>query len=75
MAVKVRHPGVGFQIERDFQLMMRLAQITSLLPRLKDLRLEASLEQFSAPLREQVSCFAAPSPLLYILAACADSRL
>ena len=56
MAVKVRHPGVGHQIERDFQLMMRLARITSLLPGLQDLRLEASLEQFSSPLREQVSC-------------------
>ena len=56
VAVKVRHPGVGYQIERDFQLMMRLARITSLLPGLQDLRLEASLEQFSSPLREQVIC-------------------
>ncbi|KAK9866074.1 hypothetical protein WJX84_003580 [Apatococcus fuscideae] len=54
VAVKVRHPGVGFQIERDFRLMMRLAGLTSWLPGLRDLRLEESLRQFSTPLREQV---------------------
>jgi ABC1 atypical kinase-like domain len=55
VAVKVRHPGVGTLITRDFGLMMWGAQLASLLPGTAHLRLEESLKQFAAPLREQVS--------------------
>lgn len=55
MAVKVRHPGVGEAIQRDFALMMRVARLASLLPLTRHLRLEDTLAQFAAPLREQVS--------------------
>lgn len=54
VAVKVRHPGVSESIERDFSLMLTIAQIAAHLPAMKDLRLAETLEQFSAPLREQV---------------------
>ena len=56
MAVKVRHPGVGQAIQRDFALMLRVARLLSLLPATAHLRLEQSLAQFAAPLREQVCC-------------------
>lgn len=52
--MKVRHPGVGEAIQRDFALMMRVARLTSALPFLAHLRLEDTLAQFAAPLREQV---------------------
>ena len=54
MAVKVRHPGVGAAIQRDFALMMRVARLAGLLPLTAHLRLEDTLAQFAAPLREQV---------------------
>lgn len=54
VAVKVRHPGVTESIHRDFALMTAVVRILSHLPALKDLRLEESLKQFAAPLREQV---------------------
>lgn len=54
VAVKVRHPGVGQAIQRDFALMLRVARLLSLLPATRHLRLEESLAQFAAPLREQV---------------------
>ena len=54
MAVKVRHPGVSQAIQRDFALMMRMARIASLVPFIRELRLEDTLAQFAAPLREQV---------------------
>jgi len=54
VAVKVRHPGVSESIERDFGLMLTVAQIAAHLPAMKDLRLAETLEQFAAPLREQV---------------------
>ena len=53
VAVKVRHPGVGRAIQRDFALMLRVARLLSLLPATRHLRLEQSLAQFAAPLREQ----------------------
>ena len=53
VAVKVRHPGVDAAIRRDFSLMLLAAQAVSLLPGLSSLRLQDSLQQFSAPLREQ----------------------
>lgn len=52
--MKVRHPGVGEAIQRDFALMMRVARLASLLPITAHLRLEDTLAQFAAPLREQV---------------------
>jgi len=54
VAVKVRHPGVGQAIQCDFALMLRVARLLSLLPATAHLRLEDSLAQFAAPLREQV---------------------
>lgn len=54
VAVKVRHPGVSEAIERDFALMMAVASLAGRLPALEGLRLEESLKQFAAPLREQV---------------------
>lgn len=58
VAVKVRHPGVGETIARDFALMLRAARAAAWLPSLAALRLEDSLEQFAAPLREQVNASA-----------------
>ena len=55
VAVKVPHPGVVESIRRDFALMLRMAQLTSLLPGLHGLHLEETLAQFAAPLQEQVS--------------------
>ena len=54
VAVKVRHPGVGEVIARDFDLMLLVAKTASWLPGLRRLRLEDSLRQFAAPLCEQV---------------------
>ena len=54
VAVKVRHPGVGHAIARDFALMMFVARGVSWLPGMQRLRLEDSLKQFAAPLTEQV---------------------
>ena len=58
VAVKVRHPGVSEAIERDFGLMMAAARAAEHLPALRALRLEESLKQFAAPLREQVGGWA-----------------
>ncbi|RMZ56252.1 hypothetical protein APUTEX25_002442, partial [Auxenochlorella protothecoides] len=54
VAVKVRHPAVSQAIERDFALMSAAARALGALPWLAHLRLEESLRQFAAPLREQV---------------------
>ena len=54
VAVKVRHPGVSDAIERDFALMSGAASVAARLPALRTLRLEESIKQFAAPLREQV---------------------
>ena len=54
VAVKVRHPGVTDAIERDFSLMLWAAHVAAHVPGLAHLRLEDSLRQFAAPLREQV---------------------
>jgi hypothetical protein len=45
---------VSEAIERDFGLMMAAARVAEHLPALSALRLEESLKQFAAPLREQV---------------------
>lgn len=56
MAVKVRHPGVDEAIERDFGAMMAAAALLPrLVPAAAALRLQDTLKQFAAPLREQVS--------------------
>ena len=54
VAVKVRHPGVTESIQRDFALMTAVVRMLSKFPALENLRLEESLKQFAAPLREQV---------------------
>lgn len=54
VAVKVRHPGVSESIERDFALMTAAAKVAEFIPAVRELRLEESLKQFAAPLREQV---------------------
>ncbi len=54
VAIKVRHPGVGEAIERDFATMVWLAKLLTLVPAARDLRLEDTLKQFAAPLHEQV---------------------
>lgn len=51
---QVRHPGVEEAIIRDFALMVGLAQAAEVLPILRRLRLQETLKQFAAPLREQV---------------------
>ena len=65
MAVKVRNPGVSEAIECDFELMMWVAGLAGQLPALAPLRLEESLKQFAAPLREQVRRAAFYSPSNY----------
>ncbi|GFH07511.1 ABC1 domain-containing protein [Haematococcus lacustris] len=54
VAVKVRHPGVADTILRDFSTMLALARCASAVPALAHLRLEDTLKQFAAPLKEQV---------------------
>ncbi|KAK9817109.1 hypothetical protein WJX72_009682 [[Myrmecia] bisecta] len=54
VAVKVRHPGVSTMMQRDFLLMARAARLSARLPGLADLRLEDSVAQFGAPLKEQL---------------------
>ena len=52
---QVRHPGVGHAVARDFGIMMTAAALaTSLVPSLREARLDETLRQFEAPLREQV---------------------
>ena len=54
VAVKVRHPGVGDVMLRDFALMQRAAAAAGRLPGLRQLRLDESVRQFGGPLREQL---------------------
>ncbi len=54
VAVKVRHPGVSLLMQRDVLLMHRAAALSARLPGLAALRLDESVRQFGAPLREQV---------------------
>lgn len=54
VAVKVRHPGVDTLMQRDFALMLRAAQLSKYLPVLSELRLDESVQQFGAPLKEQL---------------------
>lgn len=52
--LQVRHPGVDTLMQRDFALMLRAAQLSKYLPVLSELRLDESVQQFGAPLKEQL---------------------
>ncbi|KAJ4760896.1 Protein kinase superfamily protein [Rhynchospora pubera] len=54
VAVKVRHPGVGESIRRDFVLINSVARISSLIPGLSWLRLDESVRQFAVFMMSQV---------------------
>ena len=56
--MKVRHPGVvpmAQAVQRDFALMLRLAQLASLLPAVRQLCLQETLALFVAPFQDHVS--------------------
>ncbi|XP_010533853.1 PREDICTED: uncharacterized aarF domain-containing protein kinase 2-like [Tarenaya hassleriana] len=54
VAVKVRHPGVGESIRRDFAIINLVAKISNLIPALKWLRLDESVQQFAVFMLYQV---------------------
>ncbi|CAL0333791.1 unnamed protein product [Lupinus luteus] len=54
VAVKVRHPGVSEAIRRDFIIINFVAKIFTLLPNLKWLRLDESVQQFAVFMMSQV---------------------
>lgn len=54
VAVKVRHPGVGEAIRRDFTIINFLAKILQFIPALKWLRLDESIRQFAVFMMSQV---------------------
>lgn len=54
VAVKVRHPGVGESIRRDFVIINVFAKISNFIPTLKWLRLDESLQQFAVFMMSQV---------------------
>ncbi|XP_010694450.1 ABC1 family protein C21C3.03, mitochondrial isoform X2 [Beta vulgaris subsp. vulgaris] len=54
VAVKVRHPGVGEAIRRDFIIINVFAKVSNLIPTLKWLRLDESLQQFAVFMMSQV---------------------
>ncbi|XP_021726316.1 uncharacterized aarF domain-containing protein kinase 2-like [Chenopodium quinoa] len=54
VAVKVRHPGVGDSIRRDFVIINTVARISTLIPTLKWLRLDESVQQFATFMMSQV---------------------
>lgn len=54
VAVKVRHPGVGEAIRRDFAIINFLAMISNFIPTLKWLRLDESIQQFAVFMMSQV---------------------
>ncbi|XVF70420.1 hypothetical protein PTKIN_Ptkin11bG0160200 [Pterospermum kingtungense] len=54
VAVKVRHPGVGDAIRRDFMIINSVAKISKFIPTLKWLRLDESLQQFAVYMMSQV---------------------
>ncbi|KAI4368187.1 hypothetical protein MLD38_016773 [Melastoma candidum] len=54
VAVKVRHPGVGESIRRDFAIINFIARISSFLPTLRWLRLDESVQQFAVFMMSQV---------------------
>ncbi|KAF5205077.1 Abc1 family protein [Thalictrum thalictroides] len=54
VAVKVRHPGVGEAIRRDFVIINLIAKISKIMPTLKWLRLDESVQQFGVFMMSQV---------------------
>ncbi|CAI9088607.1 OLC1v1022987C3 [Oldenlandia corymbosa var. corymbosa] len=54
VAVKVRHPGVGEAIRRDFTLINIFAKIAAFFPTLQWLRLDESIQQFAVFMMSQV---------------------
>ncbi|OVA07980.1 UbiB domain [Macleaya cordata] len=54
VAVKVRHPGVGEAIRRDFVIINLAAKISNFMPTLKWLRLDESVQQFAVFMMSQV---------------------
>ncbi|KAK4741038.1 hypothetical protein SAY87_024626 [Trapa incisa] len=54
VAVKVRHPGVGESIRRDFAIINSVAKISTFIPTLKWLRLDESVQQFGVFMMSQV---------------------
>ncbi|KAI4299270.1 hypothetical protein L6164_032745 [Bauhinia variegata] len=54
VAVKVRHPGVGESIRRDFVIINLVAKISKFIPALNWLRLDESVQQFSVFMMSQV---------------------
>lgn len=54
VAVKVRHPGVGDSIRRDFQIINVVAKCSNYIPTLKWLRLDESVQQFATFMMSQV---------------------
>ncbi|KAK7319594.1 hypothetical protein RJT34_04317 [Clitoria ternatea] len=54
VAVKVRHPGVGESIRRDFAIINLVAKSSKFIPALKWLRLDESVQQFAAFMMSQV---------------------
>ncbi|XP_009603723.1 uncharacterized protein [Nicotiana tomentosiformis] len=54
VAVKVRHPGVGESIRRDFEIINVVAKLSGFIPSLKWLRLDESVQQFAVFMMSQV---------------------
>lgn len=54
VAVKVRHPGVGESIRRDFLIINVVAKLSNFVPALKWLRLDESVRQFAVFMMSQV---------------------
>lgn len=54
VAVKVRHPGVGESIRRDFEIINIAAKCSKFIPTLSWLRLDESVQQFAVFMMSQV---------------------
>ncbi|KAH9310674.1 hypothetical protein KI387_025709 [Taxus chinensis] len=54
VAVKVRHPGVSEVIRRDFVIINWVAKVSTMVPALKWLRLDESVQQFAVFMLSQV---------------------
>lgn len=54
VAVKVRHPGVGESIRRDFEIINMVAKCSTFIPALKWYRLDESVQQFAVFMMSQV---------------------
>ncbi|KAK8629423.1 hypothetical protein V6N13_078264 [Hibiscus sabdariffa] len=54
VAVKVRHPGVGESIRRDFMIINSVAKLSRFIPTLNWLRLDESVQQFGVFMLSQV---------------------